>query len=314
MKKQFLFLVVAMLLSVASVFAQGGTWGPLTWKISGDTLTINGIGAMPDVYFAYTGPWCDEIHEPDGGVAVSCPFRTVIIEEGVTSIGNRALGSSSNMKSISIANSVTRIGNGAFVNSGLPLIVIPNSVTSIEAGAFAACEVLTSVTIPNRAVDFGINVFLKCTALTSITNLNPIPQSIDSDVFGDLDVNTITLYVPKNSVNLYKNAAVWRGFNIVGIEVDIEEIETKSGSGDQLLVYPNPATGVCSITMPEEFLYERFLTLSVYDTSGKLIQQIQIDNDDPEKVSLKLDHKAQGVYVVTLSNGVRSFSGKVVFN
>ena len=60
MKRHLLLLITAVLFSVASAFAQGGTTGPLTWNISGGTLTIavtsGGTGAMPDYEFGNT-PW-----------------------------------------------------------------------------------------------------------------------------------------------------------------------------------------------------------------------------------------------------------------
>jgi hypothetical protein len=118
------------------------------------------------------------------------------------------------------------------------------------------------------------------------------------------------LYVPKGSVAAYRQAEVWKEFNIVSIGEDIDELQI---TNYELRVYPNPTTGACSITIPDEFLYEQSLTLSVYDASGKLIQQIVLNND-LEIPQLKLDHKAQGVYVVVLSNGKKEYKGKVVFN
>jgi len=116
--------------------------------------------------------------------------------------------------------------------------------------------------------------------------------------------------VPIGSVEAYKRAEVWKEFNIVGIVVDIEE---KTTPANQLLVYPNPATGSCNITMPDEFLYESQLTLSVYDASGRLVRQMVLDNN-AETPQLRLGLEAKGVYVVVLSNGRKEYRGKVVFN
>jgi hypothetical protein len=68
-----------------------------------------------------------------------------------------------------IPNSVTSIGNNAFVNcSGLTSITIPNNVTSIGNNAFQNCSGLTSVTIPNSVTSIGMRAFDGCTGLTSV--------------------------------------------------------------------------------------------------------------------------------------------------
>ena len=46
MRKKLLLLITAVLLSMASAFAQGGTTGPLTWELNNGTLTISGNGEM----------------------------------------------------------------------------------------------------------------------------------------------------------------------------------------------------------------------------------------------------------------------------
>jgi hypothetical protein len=305
MKKKTLFLGIAMLLSVANIFAQGGTTGLLTWKIENNTLTISGIGEMPD--YISTGP-----PPTTNAPWFNYSFNIVIIENGVTTIGNYAF-EACGVTSVSIPNSVTRIGGLSFGYCGLSSIILPNSVITIENGAFAVNEHLTSVTLPKNVTTIGHAAFGSCYRLASITNLNPVPIDIVSSVFQYLDVSEITLSVPKSSVEAYQNALVWQEFNIVGINVDIEEYDPKSGGGEQLMIYPNPTTGTCSITIPEEFLHEVNLTLSIYDNSGRLIQQIPVENAG-ETFKMNLELKAQGVYSVVLSNGKKGHRGRIVFN
>ena len=121
-----LFLSLAMLLSIVSVvdfsaFAdvQTGSCGDnVTYSLDTETgvLTISGTGKMTD----YS--------------AEDCPFN------------NRAY-----IKSVIIENGVISIGNYAFSYFGsLTNVTIPNSVTSIGYDAFNYCKSLTSVTIPDR--------------------------------------------------------------------------------------------------------------------------------------------------------------------
>ena len=73
------------------------------------------------------------------------------------------------LRAISIPNSVTTIGNGAFCNCrGLTSISIPNSVTSIGNYAFRECSGLTSISIPNSVTSIGNYAFYGCSGLTSI--------------------------------------------------------------------------------------------------------------------------------------------------
>ena len=104
-------------------------------------------------------------------------LQTIIIPEGVTSIGERAFYYCSKLTSITIPDSVTSIGNYAFCNcSGLTSITIPESVTSIGECAFQGCSGLTSINIPNGVTTISGSAFESCSSLTSIT----IPESVTS--------------------------------------------------------------------------------------------------------------------------------------
>ena len=75
--------------------------------------------------------------------------KTTIIPNTVTSIGNYAFMSCSELTSITIPDSVTSIGECAFYEcSGLTSITIGNSVTSIGSKAFTSCNKLTKIFIP----------------------------------------------------------------------------------------------------------------------------------------------------------------------
>ncbi|MGN0444712.1 MAG: leucine-rich repeat domain-containing protein [Acutalibacteraceae bacterium] len=93
----------------------------------------------------------------------------VLINEGVTSIGENAFYGCSNLKSITFSSSVTSIGPYAFSRcSSLTNIKIPSGVTSIGKRAFNKCASLTSVTIPDGVTSLGDSVFGACESLTSI--------------------------------------------------------------------------------------------------------------------------------------------------
>ena len=85
---------------------QEGTCGEnVTWKLSEDgELRISGSGEMTDYSVADASPWSELVDS----------IKTVVIEDGVTSIGDRAFRRCMQMTEISIPDSVTSIGKNAF--------------------------------------------------------------------------------------------------------------------------------------------------------------------------------------------------------
>ena len=164
MKKQILLFVLALLPLVATADQSGTCGNNLTWTYveSTGTLTISGTG---DMYDYSQSPWSSYI------------IKKVILENGITSIGNRAFEGCSGLTSVTIGNSVTSIGNYAFCNcSGLTSVTIGNSVTSIGGSAFHGCSSLATITIPNSVTSIGDVAFSYCSGLTAIT----IPNSVTS--------------------------------------------------------------------------------------------------------------------------------------
>ena len=102
---------------------------------------------------------------------------SVTIPNSVTSIGNGAFSSCFSLQSVTIPNSVTKIGEGTFSDCySLQSVTIPNSVTSIGDHAFEQCNYLQSVTIPNSVTSIGNGAFSSCESLLSVT----IPNSVTS--------------------------------------------------------------------------------------------------------------------------------------
>ena len=160
MKKQLLLFILTLLPMLAMADDSGSCGDNVTYTFvsSTGTLTIQGSGAMTN-YESDTRPWN----------AYRTDISSVIIEEGVTSIGSDAFWCCSGLTSITIPNSVTSIGNYAFYNcSGLTSVTIPNSVTSIGDGVFSGCSGLTSVTIGNGVTSIGSDAFYNCSSLTSV--------------------------------------------------------------------------------------------------------------------------------------------------
>ena len=189
------------LLNAAIHYGCSGTWGSLNWAIDKDgVLTISGNGSMPDFSSKSTDAWR----------AIKENVIKIVIQNGVTSIGQWSFSDFQNLTSVVLPNSIQSIGFNAFSTcNNLTNIAIPASVISIENMAFQNCSNLTSISvaagnstytsidgvlfsknkekilcvpagrsgeyqIPSGVKTVGSNAFWNCKKLTSVV----IPQSV----------------------------------------------------------------------------------------------------------------------------------------
>ena len=167
MKHKIFTLLLAVMASAGTMFAESGTCGlNLTWDLTDGVLTISGTWNMYNYSYS-SAPW----------YALRSSIRSVVIKDGVTTIGEGAFLDCTDMTSVTIPTSVTSIGKRAFYNcTGLKKIDIPNGVEKIGDNAFNCCFSLASATIPNSVVSIGDYAFMDCHNLTSVT----IPSSVNS--------------------------------------------------------------------------------------------------------------------------------------
>ncbi len=104
-------------------------------------------------------------------------IRSVVIENGITSLGNQAFENCTGLQSVIFPNSITRIGEWAFHGcTGLKGITLPSALKTIDDCAFFGCANLTGITLPAGLKTLGNCVFDGCTALTSVT----VPSGVTS--------------------------------------------------------------------------------------------------------------------------------------
>lgn len=151
-----------------------GTCGAnLTWVLECDsTLRISGTGEMSDYS---TSPW----------INLSNVIKRVVIEEGVTSIGNYAFDRMENIVSVTTPSTLTTIGTFAFYNCfSLESINLPDGLTSLGRnttghGPFYGCHSLRSIYIPASVTNISKDAFLRCYSLTSMV-VDPANTVYDS--------------------------------------------------------------------------------------------------------------------------------------
>ncbi len=142
MKKRIISLILIIIMAVglfpstafASNVISGSCGEAAAWSLdrSSGVFTVSGSGEM-DSYGSIQVPWRNLRDE----------IRSVVIAEGITSVGRFALGYCENLQNVSLPQSLTSIGEAAFIScTALSTINIPAGVTTIDDMAFLNCQEL----------------------------------------------------------------------------------------------------------------------------------------------------------------------------
>ena len=161
MKKRIVFLLpcLALLLCLFPAFASADESGKcgdnLYWSFnsSNGALTITGSGAM-----SYeSNPWYD----------LRDQITSIVLPNGLTSIGDGAFSDCTGLTSVTIPASVEWIGEGAFAYSGLTSLTLLGS-THLDMEAFFYCDDLRGVTFPCGTSNGGLSTFEGCRSIEEI--------------------------------------------------------------------------------------------------------------------------------------------------
>ncbi|MBQ4572768.1 MAG: leucine-rich repeat domain-containing protein [Clostridia bacterium] len=221
-----IILAITMVISIIPLTASAeaptsGTCGDnATWTYDSSTytLTISGTGDMYD-YKSNNRPW--EFYKDS--------IKNVVINDGVTAIGDYAFYYCTNINSVTISDSVLIIKKDSFCGcESLTSIIIPDSVTTVCDYAFAHCFSLTSITIPHSITTIGRKIFGNCYSLASITvdSNNQYYSSDKSGVLFNKDKTTLiqypianlrTSYTIPNSVSVVDDWAFTECQNLTSI-------------------------------------------------------------------------------------------------
>ncbi len=202
-----------------------------TFNYDSRVLTIYGVGPMEDYTNDQQAPWHtfrDQVSH-------------LIVEEGVTTIGSHAFGSTG-LRNVQLPSSLEIIGNEAFANCcHLYDINLPDSITVIGDSAFEACSSLKSVQLPASLLRVSYGLFQKCSELQGVT-LPQSLQSIETNAFsGCTSLRKITI---PDSVKTIGGSAFADCTNLYIVEfgAGLQEINSYAFSG---------CTALQDITLPD---------------------------------------------------------------
>ena len=257
-----LLIGLPLLGHAAETPATSGTCGEnLTWTFDAatGTLTISGTGRMDDF-----GPWGEDGVNRPSWEQYDYRIQSVIIEEGVTSIGKRAF-EGCDMTSIELPGSLTHIEDSAFVLSYLRSITIPGSVVYMGKGLFGESS-LRYLVIDEGVTEIGAGAFAGCTDLESVT----LPQSlttIGDEAFHNLIGEMASITIPANVTKIGAGAfAECYELDEIIFEGDAPEIGENAFGGSHFFgMYP-----AANKSWTKEFRqrYVAWVTWTPYGDSG----------------------------------------------
>ena len=215
------------------------------------------------------------------------------IPDGVVCIDEEAFEETENLTSVTIPGSVVSIESLAFHMSGLTSIVIPDGVEFIGSSAFSECRYVTSITIGSgvkeieeRAFDCGGITGDNSEMIVTVYAREPIViEDLYNTPFPYADM--WTLYVPAESVELYKAADMWK---------DFKEILPIDGSGvDAVAADAIVCRVACDGTLAVEGVAAG-MCVELFDMSGATVRQVTASG---ERVEIVLP--ARGAYLVRVA-------------
>lgn len=112
-----------------------------------------------------------------------CPLRTLVIEEGVTSLPEGTFADCVHLENITLPSSLKSMDAWQFANAtSLKAIQLNEGLENIGGGSFSQCTALEQITLPNSVKTLGDRAFERCTKLASAT-LNEGLESIGPSAF-----------------------------------------------------------------------------------------------------------------------------------
>ena len=181
-----------------------GTCGKnLSWKLNKQgIMTISGEGAMQNYTYKSEMPW----------YVCQNKIKSIVIEEGITTIGDYAFYGMTDSTEITIPEGVKTIGAYAFKNSTkIANVKLPGTLTKLGESAFYGCTSLKTIAIPEGLYTIWGYTFKNCTSLTEVTLPKSLIKIDEAAFYGCTslkaiaipeDVSIIGIYCFKNCSNL----------------------------------------------------------------------------------------------------------------
>lgn len=196
----------------------------------------------------------------------SCPLKTVYIGGNISYSTSSSYGYSpfyrnTSLETVIITDKETEISENEFYGcSSLKNVTMGDGVTTIGNWAFSGCSALDYFEFGSGLQSIGKEAFSDCTACTKLISHAATPPVCGIQALDDINKWTCTLYVPTESIDMYKAADQWKEFFFIketGIsDIQSDEVEVNVADGKVNI------SGVADGTLVE-----------IYDMNGRCISR-----------------------------------------
>lgn len=181
---KLLFALFAVMVGTSmNAQATSGSCGTnAAWSYEGTTLTISGTGAMDDYTYG-EAPWYADY---------ASTMTSLVIEDGITSIGNNAFAGCEKLNSVTYpASGFTSIGDYAFSGAKVKQPNLPRTLTHLGTGAFAGSQA-KGVSIPASLKKIPDYAFEGCANLEGVGIFEGV-EEIGESAFDGCAFSVITI-------------------------------------------------------------------------------------------------------------------------
>ena len=213
-------------------------------------------------------------------------IKEFIIDCDLDNIGEYAFSSCHQLEKIQI-KSVKNIKNYAFSSCyKVRSLILGEGLKCIREYAFSYNSSLKKLVLPNSLEEIGREAFSDL-SLDTIVISATVPPEIYDNTFDPKTYLNCTLYVPTESIDLYKEAYGWKGFwNIKGID-SFSSVKDDMVKNEDLISILPTHRGVRVLNKDKNSI------VRVFTIQGALIKETSDD---------EIDNLPAGLYVVKVGN------------
>lgn len=249
-------------------------------------------------------------------------LKIVTIQDGITSLGESWFTSVTSAFNVDIPDSVEKIGNGCFENSGVRIVTYGPKLREIGMQSFINSNIISlKPRSENNIQIIKESCFAMCTSLSNISSLISKLSEIDVDVFDNCSKIEKTLNIPDSITKIGAAAFAYSSVEYIAYGSTLVSIGELAFAGSALVVFLPRENAQCNIVEVGDMCFHNCISLS---SIGNLIDNINSFgkyafsqcpslnisinlNDNVEHIPTGLFRKS-GIISLTFSSNLKNIS------